>query len=203
MASSKRKCGARMNNQLVQKSHGQKTRGDTSWPFFEVMVVRIWEMLWVLLLRWTPKKLNCLRLCCLKVFGAKIHGRPFVFPSARIYAPFNLELFDHACIGPSVNVYNLGKIVLRENSTVSQETMLCGGTHDLSSPSLPLMVGEIEIGREVFIGARAMILSGLRIGEGSVVGAASVVTKNVPEWTIVAGNPAREIGKRGQYNDEV
>ena len=189
-----------MSDELELKAEFQESMGGTSWSLREALVIRIWEVLHFVLLRWTPKKLNWIRLFCLRLFGAKIYGRPFVFPSAKIYAPFNLELFDHACIGPLVNVYNLGKIILRENSTISQETMLCGGTHDLTSPRLPLLVGEIEIGRWAFIGVRAMILPGLRVGDGSVVGAASLVTRDVPDWTVVAGNPAREIGKRSKFN---
>lgn len=185
-----------MAGRLELKAKAQKSMGDTSWTLREAIIIRIWEIIWYLVLRWTPKKLNRFRLFCLRLFGARIHGRPFVFSSAKIYAPFNLELFDHACIGPSVNVYNLGRIVLGENSIVSQGTMLCGGTHDLTSPRLPLMVGKIEIGHDVFIGVRALILPGLSIGDGSVVGAASLVTKDVSEWTVVAGNPAHEISKR-------
>lgn len=55
-------------------------------------------------------------------------------------------------------------------------------------PMLP-----VKIGNKAWIGARAIILKGLTIGEGAVVGAGSVVTKDVPDWTIVAGNPARII----------
>jgi acetyltransferase-like isoleucine patch superfamily enzyme len=51
----------------------------------------------------------------------------------------------------------------------------------------------VKIGNKVWIGARAIILKGVTIGEGAVVGAGSVVTKDVPAWTIVAGNPARTI----------
>ncbi|SRR5258707_3230187 len=51
----------------------------------------------------------------------------------------------------------------------------------------------VRISSKAWIGARAIILKGVTIGEGAVVGAGSVVTKDVPEWTIVAGNPARII----------
>ena len=93
-------------------------------------------------------------------------------------------------------MYNLGRVVLRKNSVVSQETMLCGGTHDLSSPALPLLVGDIELGEEAFVGARALILPGVSIGTGGVVGAGAVVTKDVEPWTVVGGNPAKFIKKR-------
>lgn len=190
-----------MSGRLLLKSKTQTSRGATAWSVRESIVINIWNIVWTIFLKWTPKKMNWCRLLCLKLFGAKIHGRPFVFSSAKIFAPFNLEIYDHACIGPMVNIYNLGMVILGENSIISQETMLCGGTHDLTLHHLPLMVGDIEIGKDVFIGVKAVVLPGLTIKDGSVIGAASVVTKDVSEWTIVAGNPAREIGKRSLTND--
>lgn len=56
----------------------------------------------------------------------------------------------------------------------------------------------IVIGDNVFIGARAIILKGVTIGEGAIVGAGSVVTKDVPEYSIVAGNPAKVIRVLGR-----
>ena len=119
-----------------------------------------------------------------------------MFPSARIYAPFNLEICDGACIGPFTNVYNLGQLVLKDRCVISQETMICGGTHDLTSKLFPLLVGDTEIGEDAFIGARALILPGVNLGEGAVVGAGAVVTKDVEPWTVVGGNPAKVIKKR-------
>jgi acetyltransferase-like isoleucine patch superfamily enzyme len=58
------------------------------------------------------------------------------------------------------------------------------------------MVGDITIGPNAFVGARACVLPGITIGEGCVVGAAAVVTRDTAPWTIVAGNPARTIGHR-------
>ena len=56
--------------------------------------------------------------------------------------------------------------------------------------------GDIVIGNDVWLGYRSVILAGVTIGDGAIVGAYSVVTKDVPPYTIVAGNPAKEIRRR-------
>ena len=83
-----------------------------------------------------------------------------------------------------------------EGVTVAQEAYLCTGTHDFSDPSFQLITKKITIEDSAFIGVRAMIMPGITIGKNAVVGAQSVITKNVKAHHIVAGNPAREIGTR-------
>jgi putative colanic acid biosynthesis acetyltransferase WcaF len=166
------------------------------WSLRERLGFAGWKITRAFLFRPTPKFLNGFRLFLLRLWGAKITGRPFVSQSARIRIPWHLELHDGACIGERADIYNLGNVVIREVATVAQDSMLCGGSHDFSSPRLELTVGDIDIGPHAFIGARAVVLPGIRIGEGVVVGAASVVTKDIPPWTISAGNPAKPIGTR-------
>jgi putative colanic acid biosynthesis acetyltransferase WcaF len=101
-----------------------------------------------------------------------------------------------SCLGDRSNAYSLGKIVILEGATVAQEAYLCTGTHDFKDPSLQLITKPITIGKNSFIGARAMVLPGVRIGEQAIVGAMSVVSKDVPDHQIVAGNPAKNIGER-------
>ena len=99
-------------------------------------------------------------------------------------------------------MYNLGEVSIGERSVVSQYGYLCNGTHDLSVDNLPLMIGKIEIGDNVFMGARSMILPGLKIGDGAVIGAGAVVTKDVAPGDIVGGNPAKFIKKR-EYKSSI
>lgn len=146
--------------------------------------------------RWTPKLFNPWRLLVLRFFGASIHGVPFVYSSSKIYAPFLLALSDKTTLGPESEIYNLGPVALGERVTVSQYAYLCNGSHDLEDPELPLLVGNMMVEDDVFIGARAFLLPGIKVGEGAVVGACAVVTKDVEPWTVVAGNPARFIKKR-------
>ena len=61
--------------------------------------------------------------------------------------------------------------------------------------------GDTVVGNDVWIGAEAMIMPGIRIGDGAMIGSRSVVTKDVAPYAIVAGNPAREIRKRFSDSD--
>ena len=149
-----------------------------------------WEYVWLLFCIWTPKPLNSWRLFWLRLFGAQIHGRPFVHQRARIAIPWNLILHDHACLGDRANAYSLGEIEIHAHATVAQEAYLCTGTHQFGNPALPLQTAKITIHKHAFIGARAFVMPGIEIGENSIVGACSVVTKSIPAATIATGNPA-------------
>jgi putative colanic acid biosynthesis acetyltransferase WcaF len=152
-----------------------------------------WEYTWCLLCAWTPKPANPWRLGVLRLFGAEIHGLPFVHQRARIQVPWNIVLHDKACVGDRTQLYSIGRIVLKEGAVAAQEAYLCGGTHDFADPALPLLTAPIEVGAGAFVGARAFVMPGVAIGEGAVVGACAVVTRDVPAHSRVAGNPARPI----------
>jgi putative colanic acid biosynthesis acetyltransferase WcaF len=178
------------------KTHAQATPYDSPWTFRQRVAAFIWEYVWVLLCVWTPKPLNPWRLFILRLFGAKLTGTPFVHQRARIQLPWNLTMHHRACLGDRANAYTLGPITIGEGATIAQEAYLCSGTHDFASPALPLQTSPIHIGAEVFVGARALILPGVTIGDRAIIGACSVVTKNVAPSAIVAGNPAKQIGTR-------
>ena len=105
-------------------------------------------------------------------------------------------MMHRACLGECANAYSLGKIEILEGATVAQEAYLCTGTHDFNVSSLQLITKPIMVGKNAFIGARAMILPGVSIGKQAIVGAMSVVSKDVSDHQIVAGNPATKIGER-------
>lgn len=174
----------------------QPTAYTSPWSTREKLGMAAWRVAWWVLFRPTPKSWLGWRNGLLRLFGARIRGRPFVSQSARIRIPWNLELHDHACLGEHAEVYNLGPVRLKARCTVAQHVYLCAGSHDISTPRLPLIVGEIEIGEDVFIGAAAFVLPGVHIGDGAVIGARAVVTRDMPEWTICAGNPCKPIKPR-------
>ncbi|MDQ6764529.1 MAG: putative colanic acid biosynthesis acetyltransferase, partial [Verrucomicrobiota bacterium] len=94
------------------------------------------------------------------------------------------------------NAYSLGEIEIGARATVAQEVYLSTGTHDFSSARIPLVVGKITIGEDVFVGARAFIMPGITVGARSVIGACSVVTKDVPADVCAAGNPCKVVRAR-------
>lgn len=155
-----------------------------------------WRVTWLTTCSWTPKFFNPWRLIILRLFGSKISGIPFVHSHARIEIPWHLTMKDRACLGKQANVYSLGEIELQEGSTISQEVFLCSGSHDFKSPSFQLITNKITVEKNVFIGVRSLVLPGVNIGQGSVIGAMSVVTKDIPKNKIFAGNPAKYIGER-------
>jgi putative colanic acid biosynthesis acetyltransferase WcaF len=177
---------------------------DSPWSIWTRVRILLWNIVWLVFFRFTPKQLYRWRLFLLRSFGCKISGSPYVAPSTIIKMPWNLEMEDRACLGPKSEVYNLAKVILKERSTVSQYAYLCAGTHDFSDPNLPLVVGDIVVGTDVFIGARAFVLPGLVIGDRAVVGACAVVTRDIEPGIVAGGNPARPIGirnKKGKGGD--
>lgn len=104
------------------------------------------------------------------------------------------------------NVINFGclldgrRYVIRTGSDVSigPEASILTLGHDPQSQSFADKGGDVIIGDHVWICFRAIILPGVTIGEGAVVAAGAIVTRDVAPYTIVAGNPARPIAKRTQ-----
>jgi putative colanic acid biosynthesis acetyltransferase WcaF len=172
-------------------THSQTSAYDSPWPFHRRLMLLLWEYVWALTCRWTPKPLNPWRLLVLRLFGAEIHGTPFVHQRARIQQPWNLTLHHRACLGDRANAYSLSRITLHEGATIAQEAYLCTGTHDFTQPHIPLQTAPIVVEADAFVGARAFILPGIILGKRCVVGAMAVVTRDVAAGAIVIGNPAQ------------
>ena len=145
---------------------------------------------------------NKWRIFILKCFGAKIGKGSIVYSSATIWAPWNLEIGKRVCIGPKVNCYNPAPIKIGNKVTVSQSTYLCGGGHDITSIILPFISSPIIIKDYAWICTNCFIKMGVTIGEGAIVGATSSVFKDVDDWTVVGGNPAKYIKDRIINNNQ-
>lgn len=88
------------------------------------------------------------------------------------------------------------RIRIGNHVAVAPEVSFFAAGHDYTQLSLPDTAASITVGDHVWIGARSVILQGVNIGEGAVIAAGSIVTKDVPPYTVVAGVPAQVIKKR-------
>lgn len=155
-----------------------------------------WRLVWMFLFRPTPVVCFFWRNLLLRLFGARIGKGAHVYPSCRIWAPWNLELGDFSSLGHRVDCLNAAEVVLGANTTVSQDSFLCTASHDITDPRMKPIVAHIIVRDGAWICAGAYVGPGVTVGEGSVAGARSVVVSDVPAWTVVAGNPAKFIKKR-------
>jgi putative colanic acid biosynthesis acetyltransferase WcaF len=119
-----------------------------------------------------------------------------VYAGAKVWAPWNVEIGEETGVADGATLYSQGKIKLGRRVVISQGTHLCAGTHDYDKRGFPLVTAPITVGDEAWIAAEAFVHPGVTIGEGAVIGARSVVTKDMPEWTVCAGHPCRVIKER-------
>jgi acetyltransferase-like isoleucine patch superfamily enzyme len=110
----------------------------------------------------------------------------------------NISIGDRTVLNRGCYLDGRGGLAIGRDVSVSPECYLVSLTHDPHDPGFRAIPRPVEIGDRAWIGARAIILPGVRIGEGAVVGAGAVVTRDVGPFEIVAGNPARKIGERNR-----
>lgn len=158
----------------------------------------IWFVVWALLFRTTPRGslFRPWRILLLKLFGAKVAWSSNVLPSCRIWQPWTLTMESYACLGADVDCYSVAPVFVGRQATVSQGVKLCTASHDITSPIMELTYRPIVIGPSAWVAGWSIVLPGVTVGEGAVVGAGSVVTKDVEPWSVVGGNPARVIKTR-------
>lgn len=131
----------------------------------------------------------------LRLFGAQVNGAS-ISASCIIAQPWNFKIDTTSSIGNDTWVYSLDKILVGRKTCIGERVMLLAGTHDPTTRNFQFVTKPISIGSCVWIATGAIVLPGVQIGDGAVVAAGSVVTKDVASWTVVGGNPARFIKNR-------
>ena len=155
-----------------------------------------WQMVLLLLFRPTPPPLHAWRCWLLRKFGARIGSPCYVYNDVEIWAPWNLRMADYSTLGRRVICYSMAPVKLGERAVVSQGVHLCTGSHNHQSENFQLFACPIEIGADAWICAEAFLAPGVSIGEGAVIGARAVVSRDQPAWMVCAGNPCRQLKPR-------
>ncbi|WP_158993189.1 DapH/DapD/GlmU-related protein [Mucilaginibacter sp. L196] len=156
----------------------------------------VWNITYTLFFCYSPRVLFGWRSFVLRIFGAKVGKGVHVYPKVKIWAPWNLILHNQCGIANGVTLYSQGIITIGHKAVISQGAHLCAGTHDYTRKGFPLITMPINIGDEVWIAAEAFIHPGVSIGEGCVIGARSVVNKDMPDWMVCTGHPCVAVKKR-------
>lgn len=162
----------------------------------------IWQLFWLLFFRITPVPMHAWRRFVLRLWGAEVGSGVHPYPSARIWAPWNLVMQDGSCLGAQSDCYNVAPVRLGRDCVVSQKVYLCTASHDIRDPAFPLTGAPIVIGDGAWVAAMAFVGPGVTIGAGAVVGACAVVNRPVEDHAVVAGNPAAQIATRPEFGSE-
>lgn len=157
-----------------------------------------WGVVYVLLFRTSPRPLHTWRAWLLRCFGARLGRGVHIYPKAKIWAPWNLHCADYAGVADGAELYNPAPLRLGEFCVISQDSYICGATHDYNDPDFPLLAFQMTVGARAWICARACVAPGVQVGEGAVLGLASVATRSLEPWTVYAGAPAVAVKQRRQ-----
>lgn len=137
---------------------------------------------------WFPAKA---RVAVLRAFGAQIGEGVLIRHRVRIHWPWKLSVGSDSWIGEGTWILNLEPVTIGSNVCVSQNVFLCTGSHDRRSPSFEFDNAPIKIEHGAWVAARATVLRGVTVGEGAVVGATALVSKDVlPGSTVFAPRAA-------------
>jgi putative colanic acid biosynthesis acetyltransferase WcaF len=158
-----------------------------------------WNIVRVLLYRLSPRSLHGWRAMLLRAFGARMGPNCHFYPRSKVWAPWNLICEDQVTVADGAEIYNPSPMSFGSHAILSQESYLCGATHDYDDPAFPLIAFSMQVGAYSWICARAAVLPGINVGEGAVLGLGAVATHDLEPWAVYAGSPAVKVKNRARH----
>ena len=131
-----------------------------------------------------------------KLLGMKAGIGSFLSRRVEVLFPKGLVMAERVSVGWFAEMDARGGIYIGNDSVLASHVKLITGSHDIEAPDFTADFLPIHIGHHCWIGTGAIILQGVDIGDGAVVSAGAVVTKDVQPWTVVGGVPAKLIKQR-------
>lgn len=140
--------------------------------------------------------IHFIRNSIFRLAGVTIGKNSTLHIGARFYQPSNISIGEGTIIGDHAVLDGRAALTIGDHVDIASEVMIYNSEHDIHDKDFSPIEAPVVIEDYVFIGPRAIIMPGVRIGKGAVVAAGAVVTKDVTPGMIVGGVPAKVIGER-------
>lgn len=143
-----------------------------------------------------------IRKLVFQIAGIKIDRGATIHMGVRFFEPRGIRIGEDSKIGLRSFLDGRAPLEIGKHVDIASEVMIYNSEHDLEAEDFKAHDGAVNIGDYVFIGPRVIILPGVKVGRGAVIAAGAVVTKDVSDFEIVGGVPAKVIGERKNKNPQ-
>jgi maltose O-acetyltransferase len=182
---------------MFKDKYGQVLTGDEIIAKSGKRAYSILQDLVLMVLRWTGYvPFHSFRKFIYRLAGVTIGQGSSIHMWCNFYNPVNVSIGKDTIIGDHAFLDGRARLTIGNHVAFASSVMIFNAEHQVDDPDFKAIQEPVIVEDYVFVGPRAVILPGVTIGRGAVVAAGAVVTKNVPEMTVVGGVPAKEIRKR-------
>lgn len=176
---------------------GRELSFSEAWPKIINRIKNLFLDFELMLLRWVGHvPSHHFRRICYRLAGVKIGKGSVIHMWCNFFNPRGVTIGEDSIIGDHTFLDGRAPLRIGNHVSIASQVLIYNSEHDVHREDMEVVEEPVTIEDYAFIGPRAVILPGIKIGKGAVVAAAAVVTHNVPPGKIVGGVPAREIGAR-------
>ena len=182
---------------MFEDKSGKKLTPQQALPKITNRFYNYWLDFELMLLRWVGYvPFYFIRRFLYKLSGIKIGKGSIIHMGARFFNPKNIRIGEDTIIGDNCFLDGRASLKIGSHVSIASQVLIYNSEHDINSQDFRPIEETVEINDYVFIGARAVILPGVKIGKGAVIAAGAVATKDISPMIVVGGVPAKEIGRR-------
>lgn len=181
----------------MHETVGQKVNINNLLPKIFNRLLTILLEFWLLVLRivgYIP--IHTVRKIFYLISGVKIPFSSTIHLGANFFNPSGVSIGQDTIVGSNCFLDGRARLTIGSHVGIASDVLIYNDEHDINSSDYHNSFGPVTIGDYVFIGPRAIILPNVTIGRGAVVAAGAVVTKDIPEYEIWGGVPAKKINDR-------